>query len=180
MEQYGTALPDEQNEQMQVRLQKAARLREAGVNPYPDRYERSHTLQEAGGLADGTGGVRVAGRVVAIRYFGKLAFGHLHDFSGRMQFALQKGKLGDRFGAFKHTIDIGDFVGITGEIMTSKTGEKTVDADEWMLLAKALRPLPEKFHGLADPERKLRQRYLDLVMSPGVLARFKKRTLIIK
>jgi len=171
---------DSPSNEMAVRREKAQALRAAGKPAYADRYEKDRSLGGAHGLADGTRGVRVAGRVVALRYFGKLAFGHLLDFSGRMQFALQKGKLGDSFAEFKHFVDVGDFIGIEGEIMTSKTGEKTIDISAWTFLSKSLRPLPEKFHGLTDPELKLRQRYLDLIMSPDVMERFKKRTRIIK
>jgi lysyl-tRNA synthetase class 2 len=118
--------------------------------------------------------------VVAVRYFGKLAFGHLLDFSGRMQFSLQKNALGERFAQFKKIVDIGDYVGIEGEIITTKTGEKTIDVKSWTFLSKSLRPLPEKFHGITDPELRLRRRYLDLIMSPDSMARFKKRTAIIR
>lgn len=171
---------DERNEQMEVRGAKTEALREAGELPYAERFERTHALAEARELADGEEGVRVAGRVVAVRYFGKLAFGHLHGFSGRMQFSLQKNALGERFAQFKKLVDIGDFVGIEGAIMTTKTGEKTVDVRSWTFLSKALRPLPEKFHGLTDPELRLRRRYLDLITSPEVMERFKRRTAIIK
>jgi lysyl-tRNA synthetase class 2 len=170
----------ETNEQMQVRINKVAQMKEHGIQPYAQRYERSHSLLSAHNLADETGTVRVAGRVVAIRWFGKLAFGHLQDFSGKLQFALQKNILGDRFSDFQTYVDIGDFVGLEGKIITTKKGEKTIDVSNWEFLSKSLRPLPEKFHGIANPEIKLRQRYLDLIMNPDVIERFKKRTLIIQ
>lgn len=168
------------NEQMRVRLEKAAAMRKAGEKPYADRFERTHRLLEAQTLTDGTGPVSVAGRVVALRYFGKLAFGHLYDLDGKLQFAVQKNKLGTRFDDFKNFIDIGDFIGVTGTMVTTKTGEKTIDVDTFIFLSKTLRPLPEKFHGLADPELRLRRRYLDLISAPESRERFKKRTLIIK
>jgi lysyl-tRNA synthetase class 2 len=168
------------NEQMRVRLETAAAMRKAGETPYADRFERTHRLLEAQTLTDGTGPVSVAGRVVALRYFGKLAFGHLYDLDGKLQFAVQKNKLGIRFEDFKNFIDIGDFIGITGTMVTTKTGEKTIDIDSYIFLSKTLRPLPEKFHGLADPELRLRRRYLDLISAPESRERFKKRTLIIK
>jgi lysyl-tRNA synthetase class 2 len=173
-------LSDAGRELMNIRIEKARQLRNEGILPYAERYERSHSLEQARKLPDGTNGVRVAGRVIALRYFGKLAFGHLFDYSGKMQFALQKTVLAEKFADFKKYVDIGDFIGIEGEIMTTKTGEKTINIIAWSFLAKSLRPLPEKFHGIADPELKLRQRYLDLIMSPEVMARFKKRSLIIK
>ncbi|MBD3314825.1 MAG: lysine--tRNA ligase [Chitinivibrionales bacterium] len=171
---------EERNEQMEVRRAKIETIREVGEAPYAERFERTHTLGDAAGLADGEEGVRVAGRVVAVRYFGKLAFGHLHDFSGGIQFSLQKKQLGERFAQFKKLVDVGDFVGIEGTIITTKTGEKTVDVKSWTFLSKALRPLPEKFHGLTDPELRLRRRYLDLIISPEVMERFKKRAAIIR
>lgn len=168
------------NEQMKIRLEKVSQLRDAGHHPYAERFERTHRLHEALGLADGTKNVRVAGRIVAIRYFGKLAFGHLYDFDGKIQFALQKNKLGEKFEDFKKLIDIGDFIGVEGELITTKTGEKTIDVDNFTFLSKTLRPLPEKFHGITDPELRLRKRYLDLIMSDESRERFKKRTQIIR
>jgi len=172
-------LPDS-NEQMRVRIDKTTAMREHGVNPYPDRFERTHRLHEAFALPDGTRPVSVAGRVVAFRLFGKLAFGHLYDCDGRVQFAIQKNKLGARFDDFIRDVDVGDFIGVTGAMITTRKGEKTVDVDGFIFLSKSLRPLPEKFHGIADPELRLRRRYLDLISSAESRDRFKKRTLIIK
>jgi lysyl-tRNA synthetase class 2 len=168
------------NEQMRIRIEKIPGIRAAGHHPYAERFERSHRLHEAAALADNTAGVRIAGRVVSLRFFGKLAFGHLYDLNGRMQFAVQKNKLGEKFEHFKKLIDIGDFIGVTGTVITTKTGEKTVDIDDYVFLSKTLRPLPEKFHGITDPELRLRKRYLDLIMSEESRDRFIKRTQIIK
>ena len=118
--------PIDVNEQMQVRLEKIPELKTAGYHPYAERFERTHRLHEAAGLPDDTAGVRVAGRVTGLRFFGKLAFGHLYDLDGKLQFAVQKNKLGDRFADIKRLIDIGDFIGVTGTVITTKTGEKTV------------------------------------------------------
>jgi lysyl-tRNA synthetase class 2 len=168
------------SEQIAVRANKIDLLRKAGVKPFAERFERSHRLHEAAVLADGTGPVSVAGRIVSLRYFGKLAFGHLYDLEGKLQFALQKNKLGEKFDLFKNAVDIGDFVGLTGTMITTKTGEKTVDVDGFTFLSKSLRPLPEKFHGLTDPELRLRRRYLDLITTQESRERFMKRTRIIK
>jgi lysyl-tRNA synthetase class 2 len=168
------------NEQMQVRINKIPAIRASGGNPYADRFDRTHRLHEAAALPDNTAAVSVAGRVVALRYFGKLAFGHLYDLDGKLQFAVQKNKLGERFAHFQNQIDIGDFIGVTGTMITTKTGEKTIDIDGFTFLSKTLRPLPEKFHGITDPELRLRKRYLDLIMSPESRERFKKRTAVIK
>jgi lysyl-tRNA synthetase class 2 len=168
------------NEQMRNRVEKIAAIRKIGAHPYAERFERTHRLHEAEVLADGTAGVAVCGRVLSLRYFGKLAFGHLHDIDGKVQFAIQKNKLGQAFTDFQSIVDIGDFIGVKGAMITTRTGEKTVDVDSFTFLSKSLRPLPEKFHGLTDPELRLRKRYLDLIMSPESRERFKKRTLIIK
>ncbi len=168
------------NDQMQIRREKISAIREIGEHPYAERYETTCSIADALQLEDGIKNVRLAGRIIALRYFGKLAFGHLFGFSGKIQFALQKTVLGERFVQFKKVIDIGDFIGIDGEMITTKTGEKTVDVREWTFLSKSLRPLPEKFHGITDPELRLRRRYLDLIMTPEVMQRFKMRTRIIK
>jgi lysyl-tRNA synthetase class 2 len=167
------------NDQRAVRIEKIKMLREAGLLPYAERYEKTHSLAQAKALADGTKQVRAAGRVVAIRGFGKLTFSHLLDFSGTLQIALQKNKLAQQFELFMKTVDMGDFVGVEGEIITTRTGEKTIDVAQWTFLSKSLRPLPEKFHGLTDPELVYRRRYLDLITSPEHMDRFKKRTQII-
>ena len=167
------------NDQIQVRIDTVPKIREAGMQPYAERFDKSHLLAAAAACPDGTTGIRLAGRVVALRYFGKLAFGHVFDVSGKMQFSLQKNALGDSFETFRNLVHIGDFVGIEGTIITTKTGEKTLDVSKWTFLSKALRPLPEKFHGITDPELRLRRRYLDLIMSPEVMTRFQSRIKII-
>jgi lysyl-tRNA synthetase class 2 len=167
------------SQERKVRIEKLESLRNAGIAPYAQRYEKTHSAQEAGSLADGTTGVKIAGRIVSMRGFGKLTFGHVLDFSGKIQFAAQKNKLGESFGLLMKTVDVGDFIGIEGEVITTKTGEKTIDITQWTFLSKALRPLPEKFHGITDQELKYRRRYLDLITSPESMERFKKRTRII-
>jgi lysyl-tRNA synthetase class 2 len=168
------------NDQMKVRADKIEAMRQEGAQPFAERYERTHTIGQAAQLAEGSCGVRVAGRVVSVRYFGKLAFGHLYDASGKVQFALQKNELGERFADLKKYVDIGDFIGIQGDMIVTKTGEKTLNVTEWTFLSKALRPLPEKFHGMTDPELRLRRRYLDLITTDETRERFITRTRIIK
>ncbi|HEX7511364.1 MAG TPA: lysine--tRNA ligase, partial [Chitinivibrionales bacterium] len=163
-----------------VRIEKLEQLRQAGITPFAQRFEKTHSTQQAKELPDGTKDIKIAGRIVGVRGFGKLTFGHIFDFSGKMQFAAQKNKLGESFGHLMKLVDVGDFIGIDGEIITTKTGEKTIDINSWTFLSKALRPLPEKFHGLTDQELKYRRRYLDLITEPQSLERFKKRTRIIK
>ena len=162
-----------------VRIEKLEQLRHAGLTPYAQRFEKTHSTKQAKDLPDGTKNVIIAGRVVSIRGFGKLTFGHLLDFSGKMQFAAQKSKLGESFARLMKLVDVGDFIGIDGEIITTRTGEKTIDIAKWTFLSKALRPLPEKFHGLTDQELKYRRRYLDLITAPESMERFKNRTRII-
>ena len=141
-------------DQKAARLQKLESLREAGVPVYPERYERTHTLKEAMSLAEGTQGVRLAGRLVALRSFGKLTFGHLQDLEGRLQVAFERQTLGEElYALFTKHIDIGDFISAEGEIFRTRTGELTLRAERFTFLGKAIRPLPEKWHGLTDIER---------------------------
>jgi lysyl-tRNA synthetase class 2 len=168
------------NEQMQVRFDKIEKIRAIGEHPYAERYEMTHTIAEAAALENGVEGVKIAGRIVASRYMGNLSFGSLFGYAGKIQFALQKKVLGERFKQFKDITDIGDFVGLEGEMTTTKTGEKTLNVTSWTFLSKTLRPLPEKFHGITDSELRLRRRYLDTIMNEDVMNRFKTRTKIIR
>jgi lysyl-tRNA synthetase class 2 len=161
----------------QVRIDKLARLEEAGVVPYPDRFERTHTLEQAARLPEGTEGLRLAGRMIAVRTFGKLTFAHLQDFGGRLQIALRRSELDEKSWRLFHDLfDRGDFVGVDGDLFRTKKGELTLAVTRLHFLGKALRPLPEKWHGLKDTELKLRQRYLDLLMSEETVRRFRLRT----
>ena len=163
----------------EVRRAKREDFLSAGEEPYADRFETTHTLQEAAGLADGTTNVSIAGRMVSFRHLGKLVFGHISCADGKLQFAAQKETLAEEFGRFDQITDIGDYIGISGEIITTRTGEKTLNVLHWKMLSKALRPLPEKFHGIVDKEQVLRKRYLDLIMSSESVSRFHARTKII-
>lgn len=168
------------NDQVVVRQEKIGAIAAAGIHPYADRFEKTHSLGVANTLVDGVTGVCVAGRVVGLRYFGKLAFGHLFDATGKLQFAAQKTVLGEQFAHIQKFVDLGDFIGLEGDMITTKTGEKTLNITKFTFLTKSLRPLPEKFHGIADPEIRLRKRYLDLISSPESMKRFVTRTKIIK
>lgn len=147
----------------EYRLQKLAALKESGLQAWPERFASTHTLAAAAQLPDETQNVKIAGRIVALRKLGKLTFAHLQDMEGRVQIALKRDDLGDAYNTFHKIIDIGDFIGITGNVFTTKTGEKTVMTEEYVFLGKALRELPEKWHGLTDIELRYRQRYLDLI-----------------
>jgi len=165
----------------QVRIDKLARLRAAGIPPYPGRYERSHTLAGAAALPDTARGLRLAGRMVAVRTFGKLTFAHLQDQTGRLQIALRRGEVDDAtWTVFHELCDRGDYLGVEGDLFTTKKGELTLAARRLTFLGKALRPLPEKWHGLKDPELRQRRRYLDLVMSEETRERFRMRSRVLR
>jgi len=134
------------------------------TNPYPEKYDITNTLLEARNLEDGTKNIRIAGRLVFARKMGKLSFGRLRDIESDIQIQLKSDVTNESdYDFFKKLVDIGDFIGAEGEIITTQTGEKTLLASSITFLGKALRPLPEKFHGLTDTELKYRQRYVDLI-----------------
>ena len=151
------------SEQELVRREKVKEISKV-CNPYPERYPVTHRLHEAALLEDGTNNVRVAGRIVFMRKMGKLSFLKLRDLEGGLQVSIKIDIVGEeKYQFFKSMIDVGDFLGVEGEMFTTQTGEKTLRADGFTFLGKALRPLPEKFHGLTDIEDKYRQRYVDLI-----------------
>ena len=155
----------ELSEQEIIRRQKLEEISKT-CNPYPAKYERTHTLAEAKELEDGTKDVKVCGRVGFARKMGKLSFVKIKDINANFQLEFRVDLLGEeRYEFFKKLIDTGDFIGAKGEIFTTQTGEKTLRVEEFDFLGKALRPLPEKFHGLADQELKYRERYVDLIMN---------------
>ena len=155
----------ELTEQERVRRDKLEEIRKI-CNPYPDKFKTTHTLKEASLLEDGTTDVSVAGRVVFARKMGKLSFVKIRDLEHAFQLELKVDLLGEeKYDFFKKMVDGGDFLGATGEIFTTQTGEKTLRVESFEFLGKALRPLPEKFHGLVDTETKYRERYVDLIMN---------------
>lgn len=165
---------DEVPEQVRVRRAKLDRLREEGVDPYPPGFPRTATFAEIRaahpGLApDSRTGQRVGvvGRVVRNRIAGRLVFATLRDGTAELQVMLGLDRVGaEGLAGWKRDIDLGDHVGIEGEVISSRSGELSVLADRWQLTAKSLRPLPDKHHGLTDPETRVRQRYVDLVVNP--------------
>ena len=169
------------DEQREFRLKKIESLREAGVAPWPDRFRKTHTMAGARALPEGTGDVAVAGRLVLIRYMGKLSFGHLQDATGQLQIMVRKNAVGaESFDLLKKLTDLGDFLGIKGTMIVTKTGEVTIEAEELTFLGKALRPLPEKWHGVVDQELCYRQRYMDLISNEETRERFDLRTRVIR
>ena len=155
----------EYSEQEQVRRDKLKEI-EKVCNPYPDSFKRTHTLKDASKLEDGITGVSVCGRIMFMRKMGKLSFIRIRDLEGSLQLELKVDEVGEeKYAFFKKMFDSGDFMGATGEMFTTQTGEKTLRVKSFEFLGKALRPLPEKFHGLTDQEMKYRQRYTDLIMN---------------
>ena len=151
------------SEQEIVRREKLEEIRKV-CNPYPEKYVKTHSLEDAKLLEDGTTDVRIAGRIIFARKMGKLSFVRIRDLKGNMQLEFKIDVVGEeRYDFFKKLIDTGDFIGAEGEIFTTQTGEKTLRVHSFEFLGKALRPLPEKFHGLVDTELKYRQRYVDLI-----------------
>jgi lysyl-tRNA synthetase class 2 len=166
---------DDRNEQMEQRIKKLEALRALGVDPYGHRFNATHTAEavrrqgsgeETPSPETGAAPVRIAGRIVSFRRFGKTAFAHLQDVTGRIQVYFKKDGLTERAVAVMEQLDLGDWIGVTGAPFKTKTGELTVGVEDLVLLSKALRPLPEKWHGLSDVELRYRQRYLDLIVNP--------------
>jgi lysyl-tRNA synthetase class 2 len=164
----------EDHEQIVVRRRKLAALRASGANPFPNDFRPDHSASEVharfGGLDEGglaaAPEIAVAGRVVALRDFGKAAFLHLQDRGERLQVYARQDRLGEAGFAVCRGLDLGDVIGVRGRPFRTRTGELTVAAAAMRLLTKAIRPLPEKWHGLTDVEARYRQRYLDLIVNP--------------
>src|SRR6202048_2401575 len=178
----------ERTEQELQRRQKLQALRSHGVEPYQSRFDRTHSSAEALALfeqAEKSGGaearsdrVALAGRLVAIRVMGKASFAHIQDFAGRIQLLAKVDKLED-YKRFTD-LDLGDIIGVHGTLFRTKRGEITCEIEDFVLLAKALRPLPEKYHGLKDKELRYRQRYLDLIANPDVMDVFLARSRMVE
>jgi lysyl-tRNA synthetase class 2 len=175
------------SEQERVRRQKLQALKDAGVEPYPTRYDRTHLASDLQStyshLEPGTDTedvVRVAGRLMGRRGQGKLVFADLVDSTGKIQLALSLDALGQEVMERLELLDRGDLIGVEGTVRRTKRGELSVAGKNWTFLAKCLKPLPEKWHGLADVEQRYRQRYLDLIVNPEVKEIFVKRTAVLR
>lgn len=175
------------NELMKVRRDKLAAFEAKGVAPFGHRFEVSHhakdVLEQFGhleGEEESSEEITIAGRLMAIRGHGKASFSVLMDRSGRIQIYFKLDVLGEeKYSQFK-LLDIGDIIGVKGHVFRTRRGEITVRVDDFDMLSKSLRPLPEKFHGLTDTEIRYRQRYVDLIMNPEVMNTFVSRTNIMK
>jgi lysyl-tRNA synthetase class 2 len=176
------------SELIQKRKEKFDQLKQNNPQLFPNDFKVSHTINEIHGIIDKTpkavkedGPIfNLAGRMMAINRFGKTAFIRFRDRSGQLQAYIRKDRIGDEAYQLFKQMDVGDFVGLSGGMFKTKTGEWTLLASEMKLLCKTIRPLPEKFHGLKDPEKRYRQRYLDLVMNADVRDLFVKRSRIIQ
>ncbi|PIE72002.1 MAG: lysine--tRNA ligase [Deltaproteobacteria bacterium] len=173
---------------MAVRKEKNEALKAAGVPLYPNDFVVTHTVADVqalipegeGGLPADTPEVAAAGRMMSINRFGKAAFVRFRDRTGQMQAYVAKAGVGEAAYAVFKKLDIGDIIGLTGSLFQTRTGEWTLQASGIRLLSKTVRPLPEKFHGLKDPEKRYRKRYLDLIMNAASKALFMKRSRIIQ
>jgi lysyl-tRNA synthetase class 2 len=176
----------DENDLVRQRREKLEALRARGVEPFGTRFPVTHwaqALAERLGTASedelkAFGPVSLAGRLVAMRDHGKTAFAHLMDRTGRIQLYARGDQLGDDYASFT-ALDVGDFIGVTGEMFRTRTGQLTVAVKSLTFLSKSLRPLPEKWHGLKDVETRYRQRYVDLVVNPEVREIFLLRSRIV-
>lgn len=162
------------------RHKKLEALKNAGVDPYPARAKRTMRIGDAltrfEELVNVRENVSLTGRLLSVRDQGKIIFADIEDESGKIQVVLKEETTKD-LDLWKATLDIGDFIGATGPLFETKRGEKSVEVHEVQMLSKSLLPLPDKFAGIEDEELRLRQRYLDLIMNPGVREMFRKKSI---
>ena len=179
--------PPAANELIRRRQEKLARLRAEGIDAFGGRYPVSHWAGDLHARFDGAseddlrtaGPLSVAGRIMSLRHHGKSCFAHVRDGTGTIQLYARADVLGEGYRGFID-LDVGDFVGVTGDLMRTRTGELSVQVKAWTFLTKALRPLPEKWHGLRDVATRYRQRYVDLLVNPGVRELFRTRARLIQ
>ena len=167
----------------QQRIDSLNRIRARGIDPYPHSYHPSHTVQQAITLfkqqKEGFQTISLAGRVMARRSMGKMTFFDIRDGSGKIQLGFRYNSLGQEKYEFLKEVDIGDIIGVEGKLFRTKKGEITLEVSNYTMLCKSLRPLPEKWHGLADVEKRYRQRYLDLISNEDARTIFTLRSQII-
>lgn len=165
------------SEQEKVRREKLDNIKK----PYPERFEINCEIVDALKKEDGTTGIRVAGRIILMRKMGKMSFLTIGDILGKIQISVKIDMIGEEaYQEFKANYDLGDFIGVEGELFTTHTGEKTIRASSIEFLGKALKPLPEKFHGVEDIETIYRRRYLDLITNDDSKKKFLFRSRFIK
>ncbi|MGI5911230.1 MAG: lysine--tRNA ligase [Syntrophomonadaceae bacterium] len=170
------------NELIKIRREKLEELRATGIDPYGQRFERNTTAQAIiDGFPDNEGQtVKIAGRIISKRRHGKAGFANLLDISGKIQLYFRQNDLGEQKYEYYKKLDLGDILGIEGEVFRTQKGEISIHVKDLVYLAKSLHPLPEKWHGLKDVELRYRQRYVDLIVNPEVKQVFIKRSRIIR
>lgn len=167
------------SEQEKIRVTKLQSIIEKGIDPYPKRFDRTHTIKEIReGFYEGKD-VRIAGRLIALRKHGKSTFANILDDGEKIQIYLKKDILGEKYSLLE-LLDIGDFLGIQGNTFTTHTGEPTILVEDLVLLSKSISPLPEKWHGLQDKELRYRQRYIDFTVNPESRTAIETRTKIVR
>ena len=178
---------DKTSDTIEKRRKKLSELKDNGINLFPNDFIVSHTVKDLrDAIEESQHPIKedavfiVAGRMMAINRFGKASFIRFRDRTGQFQAYIRKDKIGDQAYDIFKKLDIGDFVGLRGGVFKTRTGEWTLMTDKLKLITKAIRPLPEKFHGLKDPEKRYRRRYLDLIMNSNVREIFIKRSRIIQ
>ena len=178
----GHELNDDFNELMRIRREKAAMLAAKGIDPFGQKYDAEYATQDIIEKFDILEGkeVSLAGRIMALRGHGKTSFAHIMDMTGRVQVYFRQDLLGNEQYEILGLLDIGDIVGVRGNVFRTQKGEISVKVTSFALLAKSLRPLPEKWHGLKDVETRYRQRYLDLIVNADVRSAFIMRSKIVK
>ena len=183
------AARDDLNEVIKNRVSKACDLLDAGVPLFPNDFHKDHAvswvLENFGGLEGDDlekqeDVFAIAGRIVSLRSFGKVAFFHLMDQSGRIQCYASREHLDEETYKIVKKLDVGDIVGVSGHLFRTKTGELTIACRSLKLITRSMRPLPEKYHGLKDMETRYRQRYVDLIVTPRAREIFAKRSLIVR
>ena len=164
------------NQERDERIKKLELLKKNGVSPYASKFDKKQNILEVRNTAIGSS-VQTAGRIMLLRNMGKMTFCRLQDFYGKIQIVFKEDIIGkEQYRQFINMLDIGDFMGISGEIFNTKKGELSILVKNYSFLSKALRPLPEKWHGIKDTEIKYRKRYLDLIMNESTMDRFKLRS----
>lgn len=182
-------MSEELNEHMRVRRNKMNDMLAKGIDPFGDKFERTHMANELveqynelskEELEEKAVNVTIAGRIMTKRGKGKVGFSHIQDFSGQIQIYVRKDEIGEDAYELFNTADLGDIIGVSGELFKTNVGELSVKVTSFTMLTKSLRPLPEKFHGLKDVEQRYRQRYLDLITNPDSKETFIMRSKIIQ
>ncbi|MGE6632293.1 lysine--tRNA ligase [Bacillus sp. NPDC077027] len=180
---------EELNDQFQVRRDKMSKMREEGIDPFGERFDRSHQSAEIisafdefskEDLEEKPTEVTIAGRMMTKRGKGKAGFAHIQDLEGQIQIYVRKDSVGEEAYELFKSSDLGDIIGVTGTVFKTNVGELSIKANSLDILTKALRPLPDKYHGLKDVEQRYRQRYLDLIVNPESKQTFIMRSKIIQ